>query len=1583
MQFVCLLGLSPYELTMGMLVDVSWDPAQVGGGATFPLKVAMTPVDLDTPEIQSNYGFELWAKEFSRPNVFVDYEIENTYTIPNVPDLGLRIRANGVTPLNGQQLWGDDSLDFLNFGDLIPSGDEGTGSGDGGNDVQFPIDIPLSLTGGLRITGDEAKADITVTGMYNSDGTASNLAVIRSIENLRWYRGGTWTIDVGVPATAREGQCLKLSIENLQYLMRMEKRMGMELELFGLTLSTNSLDIWEYVGQWYIPTDLKWNKLEIPIPVTFSAPDLTVSPDDISITFENVPGISGAPHSGDPAVLDRLTAHIKVTNQSSTPLPADPLKKLLTVYVDGMGVASAYLTSGFAGMETRTFTVPFWVMSPGTKTIEVRLNPEQNLGEIFDANNIAERQINVTRKWGSIELQLKDSQGAVLQPGDVLDIDSDGLPRIYATEKYARGESGLYQGSIESGGKVKFVLPAGLYAVFVRTRSTVNYLDTTAEVNLHEATGTVPCVIADIELPVMASVSGTVVDDRTGDPIRPAPPLQGSTSDRPVTASMGLYCTPCNESGQFSFTRIVPGNYVLKIEHPFYYTKEISITLAPGQNLDLGNIRMHRDTVFDTTGHLTLEAAFGGGGGIYTNSRTVKINAWAEDVDGIAGMRFANDGEGWGTVTSSCPSEWTLRDEDGQRSVSVQFKDGAGNWSGVVTASIRLDRQGPAGSVTIDNGNESTTQSNVILTFGATDPAGGIVAAVSLSNDGTNWSVPMPYADTMVWSLSAGYGVRTVYAKFLDACGNWSSVVSDNIQVVPSASIALENTSGMPIATYTNENIVYARVQTGIFAPSPLQTQAFSGDSSASATSAAAQSFIAHSSITVCGAGLVATRNAGTPDGRLRIELRAAPPGATSASSPADSTLVASGVVDSTRLDSSLESSGFVDVTFGSVVTLEANRIYFLVAKAEPYSAGGAFPVFGFRGAWLWPDGNGNVQDAYPDGKLWLASIDSQGTYTWSTLDTENTFPERHDLAFRLMLPADEMRYTASDTIPSSIDTPWGPFVGCVPVALPAGDGRKTVSLQLKHPSYGPTGESEILHASVVKDTSAPEVAWTIPGEYKVIAGRPTIESDSMCLVADARDATSGMKAIKVGLSGAMDSVPWLDYAAFASSNMIYPGRAKLTCALPVSDGQYDICVQAQDTAGNISSTNIPVLKDQFAPSISRLQVTPKAILPDGTPCVSRTDIKVGVGASDSGAGITAYRLGAAQNMSTTWIPVARTAQVDLATTYRLLPGDGLKNVYLQVRDATGKIGCTVRPVYLRTAGPAAPVLAQWAEHPDPTDRQLTATWSACTDPVGVIKYQIEISSDPQFTSVLSAQTFGQSVTSFSWTAPSGSGTYYFRVRAQNAVLFWSEWTVSEGVQILAGTIEDAKVTKDGRPVILSGVVTASFEDCFYIENEDRTSGIRVEPGCGIAVNTRVTVQGTMSTTQDFERVVIGQITSANGTHVVKPLGMTNKALGGGDWRYDPAAQTGQRGVFGGSGPNNIGMLVRIYGRLTPCDDGNFFVDDGSGPVLCRLPKGTEFDPSWEFAGVTGISSCRFDGTHVSRLLRVLEVDPLVNLKGI
>lgn len=97
------------------------------------------------------------------------------------------------------------------------------------------------------------------------------------------------------------------------------------------------------------------------------------------------------------------------------------------------------------------------------------------------------------------------------------------------------------------------------------------------------------------------------------------------------------------------------------------------------------------------------------------------------------------------------------------------------------------------------------------------------------------------------------------------------------------------------------------------------------------------------------------------------------------------------------------------------------------------------------------------------------------------------------------------------------------------------------------------------------------------------------------------------------------------------------------------------------------------------------------------------------------------------------------------------------------------------------------------------------------------------------------------------------------------------------------------------------------------------------------------------------------------------PLGVTSRSIGGGALnQYTP-------GVFEGSGLNNIGLLVRMWGKVTykNTDDKYFYIDDGygrldgSGHVGVRvsydnLALGESFSPPdqvGDFVAVTGISS--------------------------
>ncbi len=81
----------------------------------------------------------------------------------------------------------------------------------------------------------------------------------------------------------------------------------------------------------------------------------------------------------------------------------------------------------------------------------------------------------------------------------------------------------------------------------------------------------------------------------------------------------------------------------------------------------------------------------------------------------------------------------------------------------------------------------------------------------------------------------------------------------------------------------------------------------------------------------------------------------------------------------------------------------------------------------------------------------------------------------------------------------------------------------------------------------------------------------------------------------------------------------------------------------------------------------------------------------------------------------------------------------------------------------------------------------------------------------------------------------------------------------------------------------------------------------------------------------------------------------------------------GQYGVSGGSGANNVGILVKVWGNVTSSGTSYIVIDDGSG-VSVRVD--TSEDPTVPNSGyveVTGISSLY--GTSGSATRLVLAID--------
>ncbi|MEN6370801.1 MAG: right-handed parallel beta-helix repeat-containing protein [Armatimonadota bacterium] len=179
-----------------------------------------------------------------------------------------------------------------------------------------------------------------------------------------------------------------------------------------------------------------------------------------------------------------------------------------------------------------------------------------------------------------------------------------------------------------------------------------------------------------------------------------------------------------------------------------------------------------------------------------------------------------------------------------------------------------------------------------------------------------------------------------------------------------------------------------------------------------------------------------------------------------------------------------------------------------------------------------------------------------------------------------------------------------------------------------------------------------------------------------------------------------------------------------------------------------------------------------------------------------------------------------------------------------------------------------------------------------------------------------------------------------------NSAYVMSQYDMDGENRIFAGTIDigadefycppliasGVKNAQDGCFVYLDApVVSAVFSDCLYVEAEDRSSGIRVfkQPN-SLIPGKKVNVMGWIRTTPNGERYINASYIPIIGDGSIEPVFLTNRNLGGGDWNFDPSAGTGQRGVEGGAGLNNIGILVKTTGKVTEVGYNYFYIDDGT-----------------------------------------------------
>lgn len=191
----------------------------------------------------------------------------------------------------------------------------------------------------------------------------------------------------------------------------------------------------------------------------------------------------------------------------------------------------------------------------------------------------------------------------------------------------------------------------------------------------------------------------------------------------------------------------------------------------------------------------------------------------------------------------------------------------------------------------------------------------------------------------------------------------------------------------------------------------------------------------------------------------------------------------------------------------------------------------------------------------------------------------------------------------------------------------------------------------------------------------------------------------------------------------------------------------------------------------------------------------------------------------------------------------------------------------------------------------------------------------------------------------------------------------------------LAGTIGEAKRdVRDGNPVALQGVVvTAVFPGSIYVEQTDRSAGIRIDTTQPFSEGDIVNIEAPIETDCHDERYIDGRAqypTIVPGKLTIKPVGLTSRAFVGGN------AGLFQKGIPGDPNLNTVGLLVTVWGPVSSFDysasPGWFKIGDGRGPEIKVIaPSGAKLDTDWAYVSLTGICSVEKVNGQMIRVLKV------------
>lgn len=375
-----------------------------------------------------------------------------------------------------------------------------------------------------------------------------------------------------------------------------------------------------------------------------------------------------------------------------------------------------------------------------------------------------------------------------------------------------------------------------------------------------------------------------------------------------------------------------------------------------------------------------------------------------------------------------------------------------------------------------------------------------------------------------------------------------------------------------------------------------------------------------------------------------------------------------------------------------------------------------------------------------------------------------------------------------------------------------------------------------------------------------------------------------------------------------------------ITLSPTAGDGPHYLHLRSWNGDNLANSTTLdygPFNYDATAP-------TGSIVISGGAAYTTSTTVSLTLSASDAASGVSQMRF---SNDNTTWSDFE---PYSTTKSWQLTANDCTKTVYVQYQDTAGNTSANYSDIIiLDTTLPSTVASPEGGVYSGSRNISLTAS-----EPVTI--YYTTTGSEP---------TTGSSVYSAPILAANDMTLRYFAVDAAgNAEAPKKQQDYN--ILIADGSIAEAKAQANNEPVSLGNkALYLKWNDFAYIQEQDRTSGVRVQGVLNGFEGDLVCLTGVMRTTAHGERYVELTAMTPGDAFTVKPLGINNRDL---------------------CGDLLTGLCVTAWGIVKEgsVTGNSFVITDGSGSTGIKVvTKGApEVNPG-EFVTVTGAAG--YDGARM------------------